>query len=46
MSRQWVLVGCIVAGIGLGAWALTRFAPPPEGTEVGERIRHRRTRAG
>jgi peroxiredoxin len=43
MSRQWVLVGCIVAGIGLGAWALTRFAPPPEGTEVGDRAADFRT---
>ncbi len=36
MSRQWLMVGMIVAGLGLGVWALTRYAPPPEGARVGE----------
>ena len=43
MSRQWIMVGSIVAGLGLGAWALTRYAPPPEGTEVGDRAADFRT---
>lgn len=41
--KQWMLVGAIVAGIAIGAWALTRYAPPPEGTEVGERAADFRT---
>ncbi len=41
--RQWVLVGAIVSGIAIGAWALTRYAPPPEGTEVGDRAADFRT---
>jgi peroxiredoxin len=43
VTRQWILVGSIVAGIGLGAWALTRYAPPPDGTDVGERAANFRT---
>lgn len=36
-ARQWVMVGLVVAGLGLGAWALTRYAPPPEGAQIGMR---------
>jgi cytochrome c biogenesis protein CcmG/thiol:disulfide interchange protein DsbE len=34
---QWIFVLVIVAGLGVGAWALTRFAPVPVGVEVGRR---------
>lgn len=37
MKRQWFWMGCVIAGIALGAWGLTRFAPPPEGAELGRR---------
>lgn len=37
MNRQWILVGAIVAGLGLGAWALTRYGAPAEGAQVGQR---------
>ncbi len=37
VSRQWVMVGVVVAGLGLGAWGLTRYAPPPEGAQIGMR---------
>ncbi len=37
MNRQWAMVGLVVAGLGLGGWALTRYAPPPEGITVGRR---------
>lgn len=30
-------MAAIVAGLGLGAWALVTFAPLPEGAEVGQR---------
>lgn len=43
MSRQWLLVGAIVAGLALGAWALTRYAPPPEGAYLGDRAADYRT---
>jgi peroxiredoxin len=36
-SQQWVFVGVIVAGLVLGAWALVKFGPVPEGAEVGQR---------
>jgi cytochrome c biogenesis protein CcmG, thiol:disulfide interchange protein DsbE len=36
-SKQWAFVGVIVAGLALGAWTLVRFAPIPEGAEVGNR---------
>lgn len=35
MNRQWQMVAVIVSGLGLGAWALTRYAPPPVGAQVG-----------
>ncbi|MES2125366.1 MAG: TlpA disulfide reductase family protein [Gemmatimonadota bacterium] len=37
MNRQWLMVGAIVAGLGIGAWALTRYAPPAEGPQFGQR---------
>jgi thiol-disulfide isomerase/thioredoxin len=37
MSKQWALVGTIVAGLVLGAGALVRFGPKVEGVEVGKR---------
>ncbi len=37
MMRQWQMVALIIGGIALGAWGLTRYAPPPEGVEVGRR---------
>lgn len=37
MNKQWLMVGAIVAGLGIGVWALTRFAPPPEGPQMGQR---------
>jgi cytochrome c-type biogenesis protein len=35
--RQWLMVLLVLAGIGLGAWGLTRFAPAPEGAVLGRR---------
>jgi peroxiredoxin len=37
MKRPWLMVGLVVAGLALGAWALVQFAPPPEGTAIGRR---------
>ena len=37
MRRQWTLVGIIVAGLLLGAFALVKFGPAIEGVEVGKR---------
>jgi cytochrome c biogenesis protein CcmG/thiol:disulfide interchange protein DsbE len=37
MSKQWALVGTIVAGLVLGAGALVKFGPKVEGVEVGKR---------
>ncbi|MEP6591889.1 MAG: TlpA disulfide reductase family protein [Gemmatimonadota bacterium] len=37
MNRQWLLVGMLALGLGLGAWALTRYAPPAEGPQLGQR---------
>lgn len=37
MSKQWRLVGAIVAGLVLGAVALVKFGPRIEGVEVGKR---------
>lgn len=37
MNRQWLLVGMLALGLGLGAWALTRYAPPAEGPQFGQR---------
>lgn len=36
-GRQWAYVAAIVAGLGLGTWALVTLAPVPEGAEVGQR---------
>jgi cytochrome c biogenesis protein CcmG/thiol:disulfide interchange protein DsbE len=35
--KQWMAVGLVVAGLGLGAFALVRFGPRIEGVEVGKR---------
>ncbi len=35
--KQWMMVLLVLAGIGLGAWGLTRFAPPPEGAAMGRK---------
>ena len=35
MSKQWVLVGVIVAGLVAGAMAMTRFGPDIQRVEVG-----------
>jgi peroxiredoxin len=32
-----MMVGLVVGGLGIGAWALARYAPPPEGATVGQR---------
>lgn len=37
MKQPWPMVLLVLAGIGLGAWALTRYAPAPEGATVGRR---------
>jgi peroxiredoxin len=37
VSKQWLMVGVIVAGLTLGAAALVRFGPNVEGVEVGKR---------
>ena len=36
-KNQWRLVAAIVAGLVVGAFALVKFAPVPEGVEVGRR---------
>ena len=36
MSKQWTLVVVVVAGLILGAAALVRFGPVPEGVQVGK----------
>jgi peroxiredoxin len=37
MSKQWILVGVIVAGLAAGAVALAKFGPDVERVEVGAR---------
>jgi peroxiredoxin len=37
VSKQWLMVGMIVAGLGLGAAALVLFGPKIDGVEVGKR---------
>jgi cytochrome c biogenesis protein CcmG, thiol:disulfide interchange protein DsbE len=37
MSKQWAMVGAVVAGLVLGAAALVKFGPKLEGVEVGKR---------
>jgi len=37
MNRQWLAVGAIVGGLVLGAAALVKYGPVPEGAEVGKR---------
>ena len=36
-SSTWAAVLLVAGGLGLGAWALTRYATPPEGAHVGDR---------
>ena len=38
MSKQWTMVGAVVAGLVLGAVALVKFGPKLEGVEVGKRV--------
>ncbi|HRP08542.1 MAG TPA: TlpA disulfide reductase family protein [Gemmatimonadales bacterium] len=35
--KQWLVVALAIAGLGLGAWGLSRYAPPPEGVTMGNR---------
>lgn len=35
MSKQWIIVGVVVAGLATGAFALTRFGPEIQRVEVG-----------
>lgn len=37
MSKQWTVVGVVVAGLVIGAVALVKFGPQIEGVEVGKR---------
>jgi peroxiredoxin len=37
ISKQWLMVGVIVAGLGLGGAALVWFGPHIEGVDVGKR---------
>jgi peroxiredoxin len=37
MNKQWLMVGAILGGLVLGAWGLSKYAPPPEGATVGQR---------
>ncbi len=43
MNRQWLWVGMILTGLALGAWGITRYAPPPEGAYLGDRATDYRT---
>lgn len=38
MRRSWIAVVVIAALLGVGTWLLVRFASPPEGVQVGQRI--------
>lgn len=42
-AKQWMWVGVIVAGLGLGAGALVAFGPKVEGVDVGRRVPDYRT---
>lgn len=35
VSKQWIAVGCVAAGLGFGAWALVHFSPETVRVEVG-----------
>jgi cytochrome c biogenesis protein CcmG/thiol:disulfide interchange protein DsbE len=35
MSKQWIVVVTVLAGLGLGAWALMRFGPETGPVQVG-----------
>ncbi len=34
-SKQWLAVGCVAVGLGVGAWALIHFSPEQVRVEVG-----------
>ena len=36
--RRWISVVALAALLGIGAWWLVRYVPPPEGAQVGLRI--------
>lgn len=36
-ARQWRYVLMVVAGLAIGAWALTKFAAPVDGAQIGDR---------
>jgi peroxiredoxin len=38
MSKQWLVVGLVVAGLGVGAMALTRMGASLERVEIGSRM--------
>jgi cytochrome c biogenesis protein CcmG, thiol:disulfide interchange protein DsbE len=42
--RGWIVVTLVASLVGVGAWALVRYAPPPEGAQVGRRIPEYRLR--
>ncbi|HEY3934173.1 MAG TPA: TlpA disulfide reductase family protein [Gemmatimonadales bacterium] len=35
--RAWIAVGAVAVVLGVGAWALVRYLPAPEGAVVGDR---------
>lgn len=37
-SKQWIAVGAIIAGLGLGAWALTRVSSGVTRVEIGSPV--------
>ena len=42
--RAWIAVTLVAALLGVGAWVLVRYAPQPEGAQVGRRIPEYRLR--
>jgi peroxiredoxin len=36
-AKQWRYVLLVVVGLAIGAWALTRFAAPVDGAQIGDR---------
>jgi len=37
LSRQWLMVGAIAAGLGIGAWAMVKFKPETDQVVVGSK---------
>ena len=37
LSRQWLLVGAIAAGLGIGGWAMVEFKPETDQVVVGKK---------